>query len=67
MIKLITLVLQFSLPILDFIFKRSAKKDDMKRKMFELMKKYDTQVMQNAKLRSEYEELKKKFEQESMQ
>lgn len=64
MINLIVLVLKAAVPFIDFFFKRSAKKEEMKRKMFELVEKYNDQVLQNVKLREEYERLKKKAKEE---
>lgn len=62
MINLIALVLQAAIPFINFFFKRSARNAEMKQKMFDIMSKYDDQVQQNARLRSEYEKLKAELE-----
>lgn len=63
-IKLITLVLQFGLPIIDFFLKRAQSKDEMKRKMFEFIEKHSEQILENAKLRKEYQALKDKLKED---
>jgi len=61
MIKLLSLFLQFGIPLVDLIWKRSSKKAELKEKMFELVKKYDQQILENAKLRKEYLKMKKEL------
>ena len=64
MINVISLILQAAIPLINIFVKRSEKKSEMKRKMFEFARKYDEQVLANAKLRQEYDQLKNEITEE---
>ena len=55
------LILQVGLKLIDLFLARSAKKEAMKRQMFEFIRQYDSGVMDNVKLKSQYDELLKKM------
>jgi len=55
------LILSVGLKLADIFFSRSAKKEAMKKQMFEFVKKYDTGVLNNVKIKKQYDGLLKQM------
>lgn len=57
-----TLIGTVILKLMDFFFSRHKEKGKMKKQMLEFLKEHDKRILDNARLKREYERLKKEAE-----